>query len=339
MISSKSEFGQKSLLDELFEYVFSQPGNRLLLIGDVAQLPPVGSNESPALEKDYLQGNFKSEIQSTELTQVMRQEEESGILFNATRLREILHQEKPLIKMATSRFPDIYKMTGEKLEDGLRYAYDKYGTENTAIICRSNKNAVQYNQYIRRAIQYREDEIDAGDFLMIVRNNYHFLPENTPAGFLANGDFVEVLKIIRFEEVYDLRFVSLRLRLLDYPDQEPFEANVLLDTLHSPEASLNDKAYRSLYEQVAADYADIETKTERMKAIKKDPYLNALQVKFAYALTCHKSQGGQWGAVFVDQGYLTEEMVDHDYIRWLYTAITRASKELFLVNFHKRFFA
>ncbi len=339
MISSKSEFGQKSLLEELFDYVFSQPGNRLLLIGDVAQLPPVGSNESPALEKDYLQGTFKSEIQSLELTQVMRQEEESGILFNATRLREILHQEKPLIKMATNRFPDIYKMTGEKLEDGLRYAYDKYGTENTAIICRSNKNAVQYNQYIRRAIQFREDELEAGDFLMIVRNNYHFLPENTPAGFLANGDFVEVLKIIRFEEVYDLRFASLRLRLLDYPDQEPFEAKVLLDTLYSPEASLKDKAYRSLYEQVAADYADIETKTERMKAIKKDPYLNALQVKFAYALTCHKSQGGQWDAVFVDQGYLTEEMVDQDYIRWLYTAITRASKELFLVNFHKRFFA
>ena len=339
MISSKSEFGQKSLLEELFDYVFSQPGNRLLLIGDVAQLPPVGSNESPALEKGYLQGTFKSEIQSIELTQVMRQEEASGILFNATRLREILHQEKPLIKMATNRFPDIYKMTGEKLEDGLRYAYDKYGTENTAIICRSNKNAVQYNQYIRRAIQFREDELEAGDFLMIVRNNYHFLPENTPAGFLANGDFVEVLKIIRFEEVYDLRFASLRLRLLDYPDQEPFEAKVLLDTLYSPEASLKDKAYRSLYEQVAADYADIETKTERMKAIKKDPYLNALQVKFAYALTCHKSQGGQWDAVFVDQGYLTEEMVDQDYIRWLYTAITRASKELFLVNFHKRFFA
>jgi len=338
MISSKAEFGQKSLLEELFDYVFSQPGNRLLLIGDVAQLPPVGSNESPALEQDYLKGTFKSEIHATELTEVMRQEEESGILFNATRLRQILHEENPVIKMATSRFPDIYKMTGEKLEDGLRYAYDKYGTENTVIICRSNKNAVQYNQYIRRSIRYSEDELEAGDILMIVRNNYHFLPENTPAGFLANGDFVEVLKIIRFEEVYDLRFASLRLKLLDYPEQEPFEAKVLLDTLYSPEASLNDAAYRKLYEMVSEDYADIATKTERIRAIKKDPYLNALQVKFAYALTCHKSQGGQWDAVFVDQGYLTEEMVDQDYIRWLYTAVTRASKELFLVNFHQRFF-
>ena len=256
MISAKAEFGQKSLLEELFDYVFSQPGNRLLLIGDVAQLPPVGSNESLALDSDYLQATFKSEIQATELKEVMRQEEESGILFNATNLRKILHYENPVIKMNTSRFPDIFKMTGEKLEDGLRYAYDKYGTENTVIICRSNKNAVQYNQYIRRSIRCSEDELEAEDFLMIVRNNYHFLPENTPAGFLANGDFVEVLKIIRFEDVYDLRFASLQLRLIDYPEQAPFEAKVLLDTLYSPEASLNDVAYRKLYEQVSDDYAE-----------------------------------------------------------------------------------
>ncbi|MCO6360274.1 ATP-dependent DNA helicase [Roseivirga pacifica] len=338
MIADQSEYGKKGLLEELMDYVFSQEGNRLMLIGDVAQLPPVGTVESPALEQNYLKAKYKSDINYWELTEVMRQEESSGILFNATNLRNELSKEAFAPKFATSRFKDIFKMTGERLEDGLRYSYDKYGTENTAIICRSNKNAVQYNQYIRRVIQYREDELEAGDLLMIVRNNYRFLPENAPAGFLANGDFVEVLKIIRFEELYDLRFVELRLRLLDYPDQEPFEAKVILDTLYTEEASLNDKKYRELYEQVSADYADVATKVERAKAIKNDPYLNALQVKFAYALTCHKSQGGQWPAVFVDQGYLTDDMVDREYLRWLYTAVTRATEELYLVNFHQRFF-
>ena len=189
-------------------------------------------------------------------------------------------------------------MTGERLEDGLRYAYDKYGVENTAIICRSNKNAVQYNQYIRRAIQYREDELEAGDLLMVVRNNYTFIPDNTPAGFIANGDFVEVMKIKRFEEYYGLRFADLELRMVDYPDMQHFEAKVILDVLHSNEASLNDQAYKNLYEQVTEGYTDIASKTERLKSIRKDPFLNALQVKFAYALTCHKSQGGQWNAVF-----------------------------------------
>ena len=338
MLSNKSDFGNKGLLADLVEYVFENEGNRLLFIGDVAQLPPVGSQESPALELDYLKGEFKMIAQSVELTEVMRQQEDSGILFNATNLRMELPKEDFEIKFRTSRFDDIYKMTGERLEDGLRYAYDKYGTENTVVVCRSNKNAVQYNEYIRRSIQYREDELEAGDVLMIVRNNYHFLPENAPGGFLANGDFVEVLKIVRFEEYYDLRFATLELQLVDYPDQEPFEAKVILDTLHSPEASLNNEQYRKLYKDVSEDYMDVESKTERMKSIRKDPFLNALQVKFAYALTCHKSQGGQWDAVFVDQGYLSEEMVDKDYLRWLYTAITRASKELFLVNFHKRFF-
>lgn len=338
MISNHSEYGQKGLLEELIDYVFSQEGNRLMLIGDVAQLPPVGVTESPALEKNYLVGSFKSDVDAIEMTEVMRQAESSGILFNATNLRNELVKQEPLIKFRTSSFEDIFKMTGERLEDGLRYAYDKYGVENTAIICRSNKNAVQYNQYIRRAIQYREDELEAGDLLMVVRNNYTFIPDNTPAGFIANGDFVEVMKIKRFEEYYGLRFADLELRMVDYPDMQPFEAKVILDVLHANEASLNDKAYKNLYEQVAEGYADITSKTERQKAIRKDPFLNALQVKFAYALTCHKSQGGQWNAVFVDQGYVTEEMVDHEYLRWLYTAVTRASEELFLVNFHQRFF-
>jgi len=338
MISDQSDFGKNGLLTDLVDFVFSKENNRLLLIGDVAQLPPVGSTESPALEIDYLNPKFKMDAESIELTEVMRQEVESGILFNATNLRGELSKEKFHPRFSTSKFDDIFKMTGEKLEDGLRYAYDKYGTENTVIICRSNKNAVQYNQYIRRAIQFREDELEAGDILMIVRNNYFFLPEDAPAGFLANGDFVEVQKIVRFEEFYGLRFATLMLRLLDYPDQEPFEGKVILDTLYTPEASMSNEKYKSLYDQVCEDHADVTPKVDRIKAIKKDPYLNALQIKFAYALTCHKSQGGQWDAVFVDQGFLKEDMIDHEYVRWLYTAITRATKELYLVNFHQRFF-
>ena len=338
MISDHQEYGKKGLLAELIDYVFSQEGNRLLLIGDVAQLPPVGLSESPALEESYLGSNFKTEVQSIEMTEVMRQGKSSGILFNATYLRNELKKKEFQIHFSTKGFGDIFKMTGERLEDGLRYAYDKYGIEETAIICRSNKNSVQYNQYIRRAIQYREDELEAGDLLMVVRNNYTFLPEDTVAGFIANGDFVEVLKIIRFEDYYGLRFADLAVRMVDYPEQESFEVKVILDTLYSHDASLNDQAYKELYDQVAEDYADLSSKTERLKAIKKDPFLNALQVKFAYALTCHKSQGGQWSAVFVDQGYLTDEMVDREYLRWLYTAITRAKDELFLVNFNNKFY-
>ena len=338
MLSDKNDFGKKGLLSDLIEYVFEKEGNRLLLIGDVAQLPPVGSLESPALDLGYLKSTFKAEVDMIELTEVMRQKESSGILFNATNLRMELHKKEFHIKFQTKQFKDIFRMTGERLEDGLRYAYDKYGVENTAIICRSNRSAVQYNEYIRRAIQYREDELEAGDILMIVRNNYHFLPENAPGGFLANGDFVEVLKIVRFEEYYGLRFATLDIQLTDYPDLESFEAKVILNTLHTAEASLGREASQSLYRQVMEDYMDIKSKTERMKRLKKDPFLNALQVKFAYALTGHKSQGGQWDAVFVDQGYLSEERLDHDYLRWLYTAITRANKVLFLVNFHQRFF-
>ncbi|GAB5525703.1 MAG: ATP-binding domain-containing protein [Roseivirga sp.] len=338
MLSDNADFGRQGLLADLMAYVFENEGNRLLFIGDVAQLPPVGSLESPALETAYLKSTFKIDVGMVELRDVMRQEESSGILFNATNLRHELSKDTFEIRFATSRFKDVFKMTGERLEDGLRYAYDKYGVENTAVVCRSNKNAVQYNQYIRMALQHREDELEAGDILMIVRNNYHYMPENVPGGFLANGDFVEVLKIVRFEDYYGLRFATLDLQLVDYPDHEPFEAKIILDTLSSSEASLNNEAYRRLYQEVSVEYMDIASAAERKQAIKKDPFLNALQVKFAYALTCHKSQGGQWEAVFVDQGYLNDDMVDREYIRWLYTAITRASKELYLVNFHTKFY-
>lgn len=338
MLSDEAAFGQKSLLEDLITYVFENDSNKLLLIGDSAQLPPVGRAESPALRREFLQSQHKLGVIETELTEVMRQEQESGILWNATQLRGTLAQKEPDIRFRTSAFSDIYKMTGERLEDGLRYAYDKYGVEDTTIVVRSNKSAVGYNQYIRHTIHYFENELEAGDLLMIVRNNYFFLPEDSPAGFLANGDFMEVMRIVGFEDLHGFRFAELEVRLLDYPDQPNLQVKVILDTLHSPTPSMTQEENRKLYDAVSQDYEDIGNRQERIKAIRNDPYLNALQVKFAYALTCHKSQGGQWSAVFVDQGYLPEEQVDREYVRWLYTAVTRAKQELFLVNFHANFF-
>ena len=337
MLADES-FNGRSLLRDLIQYVFQESSNRLLLVGDTAQLPPVGSTLSPALDRDYLVRHFRLKVDSIELTEVMRQQLASGILYNATFLRNQILAKVPEITFATAEFKDFYKMTGERLEDGLRYAYNKYGTENTVIITRSNKSAVQYNQYIRRNIHFFDDEISAGDLLMIVKNNYTYMAESEKVNFLANGDFAEVIKIRSFEEMYGLRFATLELRLLDYPDEPFFEAKVVMDTLYSPHPALSTEQYRDLYKQVAEDYADVASKAERMELIKKDPYLTSLQVKFAYALTCHKSQGGQWDAVFVDQGYLTDEMVTKEYIRWLYTAVTRAKKELFMVNFHPKFY-
>ena len=327
-----------NLLWDLITFVFSGSGNRLLLVGDTAQLPPVGSTYSPALEASYLQRHYRLDPDFIELWEVMRQRLESGILFNATVLRQEIVGERPQIRIQTSDFRDIFKMTSERLEDGLRYAYQKFGTENTTIVTRSNKSAVQYNLYIRRVIHFFEDEINTGDLLMIVKNNYTYMAESEKVNFLANGDMVEVMKIRSFEEMYGLRFVTMELRLLDYPDEPYFEAKVMLDTLYSSSPSLSREEYRKLYDQVAEDYADVANKTERQELIRKDPYLNALQVKFAYALTCHKAQGGQWKAVFVDLGYLKDDQVDQDLVRWLYTAMTRASEELYLINFPQQFF-
>lgn len=343
MITDESDFGTNSLLTDLIEYVFTNPenghtGNKLIFVGDTAQLPPVGKSLSPALSKDYISSEFHMEVMDHELTDVMRQDIHSGILYNATNLRELLNQSSHQIQFNTKSFKDFFKMSGEKVEDGMQYAYRKFGKEETILLTRSNKSAVQYNEFVRRCILYQEDEISSGDLLMIVRNNYHWLDEDSPAGFLANGDFVEVMKIKKQEDMHGFRFLNVSLRLCDYEDHPEVETKILLDTLHSAESALGKDSNKKLYDSVCEDYAHITKKKERMEAIRKDPFLNALQVKFAYALTCHKSQGGQWKAVFVDQGYLKEEQIDAEYIRWLYTAITRATHELFLVNFHERFF-
>ncbi len=338
MISDKADFGNVSLLDDMIRYVFQDPSNKLILIGDNAQLPPVGQSESPALQIEHLASDYKLHIQSVEFTEVMRQERHSGILRNATSLRQLISQHLLKIHFHTKGFKDIYRLEGTRMEDGLRYAYDKFGVENTTIICRSNKSAVQYNQFIRRTIHFYENELEVGDYLMIVRNNYAILPEDSQAGFLANGDFVEVMKVGAEEEMHGFRFVNLSLRLVDYPSEPIFECKTLLDTLYSNNTSLTQEENKKIYQSVLTDYLDITSKKKRQEAVRSDPYLNALQVKFAYALTCHKSQGGQWDAVFLDQGYLKDEMINQDYLRWLYTAVTRATKELYLINFNANFF-
>ena len=334
MISDEKAFGDSGLLQDLVQYVYEQKNNKLLLIGDTAQLPPVNQSLSPSLDAHYLTGNFRCHVQEIELRQVMRQAQESGILMNATNLREQLSLPEPDLKLSTRRYKDIYRMTGEKLEDGLRYAYDKFGVENTTVICRSNKNANLYNQHIRRQIFFAEDEIGVGDYLMIVRNNYYWVAKDSTIGFMANGDFVEITKIVRYEEMYDFRFADVQIRFVDYPEEPEIEVKILLDTLYTEAPALPADKSKKLYEEVLKDYSDLGTKKERSKQLRNNPYLNALQVKFAYALTCHKAQGGQWKAVFVDHGFLKEDIVNTEFARWLYTAVTRSAEELYLLNFN-----
>jgi exodeoxyribonuclease-5 len=332
-------FGAGSLLSDLITYVYESDSNcKILFLGDTAQLPPVGASESPALNPTYLQDHFGLKVFSAELKEVLRQEKKSGILENATALREQLLAEnisKP--SMQVKNFKDFFYITGEKLVDGINYAYDHFGMDETLIICRSNKNANLYNQQIRARILFREEFISSGDFLMVVKNNYHWLPESSDGEFIANGEIAKVIRIRNEQEMYGLKFADASLQLVDFPTQPIITAKIILDTLDSDSPALSNAQQKHLYEQVALDYSDIKNKSERLAKIKTDPYYNALQVKFSYAVTCHKSQGGQWKAVFVDQGYLTDELVNKEFIRWLYTAITRASEQLFLVNFNKDF--
>lgn len=336
MLSDDSAFGERGVLTDLIQFVFGEHSrdNRLILIGDPAQLPPVGQPRSPALDAEALHGRYHCTLTRCELRQVMRQSEESGILVNATALRQELLQPVPTPKLRTQGQRGIWAMSGERLEDGLRYAYDKFGVEDTTVLCRSNKQANLYNQLIRRVIFDAEDELQGGDYLMIARNNYHWLPPGSEMGFLANGDFAEVRRVRKTEELFGFRFVDVRLRFVDYPGAPELDTKIILDSLHAESPALPADQQQKLQQAVQADYADLPTKALRMEAIRKDPYFNALQVKFAYALTCHKAQGGQWGAVFLDHGYLKPEVgFDAEFVRWLYTAITRAQRELYLLNF------
>lgn len=332
---SGSSFGSGRLLDDLIQFVYSGTGCRLLLMGDTAQLPPVGEEESPALSADILK-SYGLEVQEIGLTQVVRQLENSGILWNATKLRRYIAEENflSLPKIRLKGFADIRILPGNELIDELNTCYGRDGMDETMVICRSNKRANLYNNGIRNTILDREDELNSGDMLMIAKNNYFWTEKNKEIDFIANGDIAVVRRVRRTKELYGFRFAEVLLSFPDYNDFE-LEANLLLDTLHSESPALpkelNDKLFYSVFE----DYADITIKKERMKKMKADPYYNALQIKYAYAITCHKAQGGQWKNIFLDQGYITEENIGPDYFRWLYTAFTRATQTLYLVNYPK----
>ena len=333
-----------TFLMDLMVYVYNHKNCALVFVGDTAQLPPVGSTDSPALNGGHISGNFSKLVVEVELKEVVRQEKKSGILANATMLRQLIHQEQEneqveLPKFITKNFKDIFRMTGMKLVEGLEYAYNKFGMENALVVCRSNKSANVYNQQIRSRLLYRDEELTGGDQIMVVKNNYFWLPDNESAAFIANGDMARIIRVRREEERYGFRFAEVQLEFLDFPEAGELTCKVMMDTLTAETPSLSYEQSNRLFEALNEDYEHIKNKKERFKAIKEDPFYNALQIKFAYAVTCHKAQGGQWDAVFVDQGYLTDEMVDMDFLRWLYTGVTRAKRELFLVNFAANFFS
>lgn len=336
---SGSLFGTGRLLDDLVHFVYAGQGCRLLLMGDLAQLPPVGEAQSPALCSAALQG-YGLQVIETDLTQVVRQADQSGILWNATRLRHAIATQTciTLPKIRTAGFADIHILSGTELMDALESCYDRDGVDETIVICRSNRRANLYNNGIRQRILWREDELESGDLLMVAKNNYYWTEQDKAPekekndDFIANGEIAIVRRVRRTRELYGFRFADVVLTFPDSNDCER-EVSLLLDTLQSEAPALPREESDRLFYSVLEDYADLPTQAERMKKIKADPHYNALQVKYAYAVTCHKAQGGQWRNVFIDQGYMADEYLTPDYFRWLYTAFTRATGTLFLVNY------
>lgn len=334
-----SLFGSGSVLDDLMQYVYSGHQCKLLLIGDTAQLPPVKLDLSPALDVNKLSLNYMKEVTQMELDEVVRQEHGSGILFNATLLREALaNNYYDSFQFDLKGFKDIVRLIdGHEIMDAINDAYSSLGTEETAIIVRSNKRANLYNQQIRSRILFNEHELTAGDYLMIVKNNYFWLKPTSEAGFIANGDIIEVLEVFSFKELYGFRFAEVKIRMVDYPRMRPFETVLMLDTISLESPSLSYDEANRLYQEVLKDYEDETSNYRKFLKVKNNKYLNALQVKFSYAITCHKSQGGQWHTVFVEQPYLPEG-INRDYLRWLYTAVTRAKEKLYLIGFKDDYF-
>ena len=343
MISDQSNeskmYENGSLLDDLISYVYSGADCKMILLGDTAQLPPVNLDISPALNTDTLELNYNKKVDWIELDEVMRQELNSGILYNATELREILKDSFITeFKFKLKGFKDIVRLTdGYDIQDAINQAYSNYSIEDTAFIVRSNKRANQYNEQIRAKILDKESDLSTGDFLMVVKNNYFWLKEKDEAGFIANGDIIEVLEIHSFKELYGFKFAKVKIRMVDYPRQIPFETVLILDTIKSESSSLTYEQSNQLYEEVMKDYEHLTSKYAKFQKVKENEYFNALQVKFSYAITCHKSQGGQWNTVFIEQPYLPEG-IDRDYIRWLYTAMTRAKDKLYLIGFKNESF-
>ncbi len=336
-LNAQHYFHQRSLLDDLVRYVYSGKNCRLMFIGDIAQLPPVGREISPALDSRFLKTNYQLNLKGVELKEVLRQAKGSGILENATQLRNQTQIQEPNIRFRLGGFDDIHSINGMELEERLEESIGQDGTENTIVITRSNKRANIFNQQVRLRIMGLDEEIAAGDFVMVVKNNYFWLDEQSPIGFIANGDIAEILSLGSIEELYGLRFINASIRLVDYPSEIALEVKLMLDSIYSETPALEPEKSKRFFDTVMEDYEHIADRAKKYQELKKNPYFNALQIKFAYAVTCHKSQGGQWKNVFVDQGYLTEEMVDQTYARWLYTAVTRASERLYLVNFNEHF--
>jgi exodeoxyribonuclease-5 len=332
-------FENGSLLDDLIQYVYSGFHCKLILVGDTAQLPPVSLNISPALDEKVLLDKYQKNVVGIELDEVVRQQQESGILVNATVLRSQIEDGI----FDNFKFIDRFKTEvirpadGYELLDAINDSYSENGSEETVFIVRSNKRDNQYNQNIRSRILFQEQEIASGDYLMVVKNNYFWVNSDSDAGFIANGDIIELLEIHGIVELYGLRFAKTTIRMVDYPRMKPIETVLLLDTLSLETPSLSYEDSNRLYQEVLKDYAHLSSKFKRMTSVKNNEYFNALQVKFSYAITCHKSQGGQWNTVFVEQPYLPNG-IDKEYLRWLYTAITRAKEKLYLVGFKDDFF-
>ena len=374
LVSGGGQFGSGCLLDDLMEYVYSGDNCRLMLVGDRAQLPPVGEEESPALMSDVIAGAYGLDMYSVEMNEVLRQAADSGILYNANVIRQMITHDEitQLPRIRFKGFADIVMVPGDELIESLASSYSEVGQDETMVVTRSNKRTNIYNNGIRNMVLGREEELTPGDMLMVVRNNYHWIPQNSqsskfsqqkklsqklslqslsPLGelekaslgeferassfsFIANGDRARVRRVRNIQELYGFRFADLSLEFPDYDNYE-LDATVILDSLHSESPSLTHEQSEQLFNGVLADYSDIPLKSDRMKHVRNDKYYNALQIKFAYAVPCHKAQGGQWAHVYLDQGYMTDDMLTPDYIHWLYTAFTRATEKLFLVNWPK----
>ncbi|MEL6917407.1 MAG: ATP-binding domain-containing protein [Bacteroidota bacterium] len=332
-------FENGSLLDDLLMFVYSGHNCKLILIGDTAQLPPVRLHLSPALDEDKLTLNYNKEVVKLELDEVVRQAKNSGILVNATNLREQLQSGFfDNFKFDVAPYPDIVRLIdGHEIQEAIDSSYSENGKEETSFIVRSNKRANLYNENIRSRILYLENELAVGDYMMVVKNNYFWLKPNSEAGFIANGDIIEVLEIFAIKELYTFKFAEVKVKMVDYPDQKPFETVLLLDTIKAETPSLPYEDGNRLYQEVMKDYANEKSKYKKFFGVKNNKYFNALQVKFSYAITCHKSQGGQWNTVFVEQPYLPNG-VEKEYLRWLYTAVTRAKSKLYLIGFKNDFF-
>jgi exodeoxyribonuclease V len=333
-----SIFGTGNLLKDLISYVYNDKNCKLIMVGDTAQLPPVGLPLSKAMEKEFLE-MFNLRVNVCELHEIVRQEQESGILFNATAIRNLIGKDNPgYPKLSAHNYKDIQRIAGNEVLENITNSYQGYGQDETMVICRSNKIANNYNQGIRNRILFREEELSAGDSLMVVKNNYFWMAnDNNDVNFIANGDIVKIKRIKKYQEMYGFRFADAEIIMPDYNNME-LSVKLLVNTLYSEAPALTTEENKQLFFTIAEDFNDIKSLKKRYTNVKENPYFNALQVKYAYAITCHKSQGGQWRTVFIDQSYFRDEMLTPEYLKWLYTAFTRATEKVFLVNFNENFF-